>query len=145
MANLPSLFDESPFGLFDPFREFRFPDIDSKLYGKHASRVMKTDIREDDKSFELLIDLPGFKKDEIQAELKDGYLTISASKSQATEDKKEGRVIRSERMTGNCSRSFYVGEAVHQEDCKASFEDGVLTVTVPKVVPEKSAGRISIA
>jgi HSP20 family molecular chaperone IbpA len=83
------------------------------------------------------MDLPGFKKDEISAELKDGYLTVSARKDEKHEDKKEGRLIRSERSTGSCSRTFYVGEGVKQGDCSASFADGILTINVPKAAAQK--------
>ncbi|MCG5030072.1 Hsp20/alpha crystallin family protein [Mesosutterella sp. OilRF-GAM-744-9] len=135
MASVPTIFEDSPFGAFDPFDVFsgvRFPDPAESVFGKHADRVMKTDVRETDKGYTLMMDLPGFKKDEISAELKDGYLTISAQKDKSREEKMEGRLIRSERSTGACSRTFYVGEGVKQEDCSASFEDGILTINVPK-------------
>jgi HSP20 family molecular chaperone IbpA len=108
---------------------------------------MKTDIRETDKGYELAIDLPGFKKEEISAELKDGYLTVSASKSHKEEEKKEGHLIRQERSSGSCARTFYVGEGVKQADCKASYENGILTVCIPKVTKEEKAAKqmISIA
>ena len=94
---------------------------------------MKTDIRETDNGFELDIDLPGFKKDDVSAELKNGYLTISAAKGLDKDEKdKEGRYIRRERYTGNCTRSFYIGEQVRQEDIKAKFEDGILKIAFPK-------------
>lgn len=118
------------------------------MFGRHADRVMKTDIRETDKSYELAIDLPGFKKDEVEAELKDGYLTISAQKAVEHDEKTpQGRVIRSERSTGACSRSFFVGKDVTEGDCTATFEDGVLHVTVPKVAAHQEPARrlISIA
>ena len=148
-SRLPQLFNEASFfpGFSaDPFEDefFRAPSV----FGRHAERVMKTDIRETDKTYELAIDLPGFKKSEVEAELKDGYLTIAARKAVEKDEKTpEGRVIRSERSTGACSRSFFVGKGVREEDCKASFEDGVLHVTVPKVAaPEAPVRRmISIA
>ena len=94
---------------------------------------MRTDIKETANGFELDIDLPGFKKSDVQAELKEGYLTISASTSKDDAEKdKDGKYIRRERYYGSCSRSFYVGDAVTQEDIKARFEDGILKVTVPK-------------
>ena len=104
------------------------------LFGKNASRIMKTDIRETDTSFELDIDLPGFKKEDIQAHLKDGYLTISAQKGLERDQKEEktGRYIRRERYSGACSRSFYVGENVTEEDIQAKFENGILQISVPK-------------
>ncbi len=139
---LPQLFADTFFPAFvtDPFEGevFHTPSV----FGRHADRVMKTDIRETDTSYELAIDLPGFKKEEVEAELKDGYLTISAHKAVAKEEKStEGRVIRSERTTGACSRSFYVGKEVKEGECKASFEDGVLHVTVPKVNENATPAR----
>lgn len=108
------------------------------LFGKNASRIMKTDIRETEKTYELDVDLPGFKKEDIQAQLKDGYLTITANKGveHNEQDQKSGRYIRRERYSGSCSRSFYVGENITEEDIEAKFENGILQVTVPKKVPE---------
>ena len=102
------------------------------LYGKHAKNLMKTDVRETDSSYELDVDLPGFKKDEISMELKDGYLTIQASKGLDKDEKdKEGRFIRQERFAGSCSRSFYVGD-VRPEEIKAKYESGVLSLLIPR-------------
>lgn len=104
------------------------------MFDKNARNLMKTDIRETDdaKAYRLAVDLPGFKKDEISLDLKDGYLTISAEKGlDKDEDDKKGRVLRQERYAGSCSRSFYVGDA-KPEDVKAKYESGVLTVLVPK-------------
>lgn len=95
--------------------------------------MMKTDIRETDEGYELDIDLPGFKKDEIQAELKNGYLTVSAAKGlDKDEQNKKGEYIRRERYSGSMSRSFYVGEHLNEEDIKAKYEDGILKLSVPK-------------
>ena len=94
---------------------------------------MRTDIKETEGGYELDIDLPGYKKEDVQAQLKEGYLTISASMNKDNGEKdKNGKYIRRERYFGSCSRSFYVGEAVTQEDIKARFEDGILKVSVPK-------------
>ncbi len=134
---LPSIFGES---LFDdwmgfPFRGFE-SDVDHKLYGKHAARVMKTDLKEHENGFELKVDLPGFKKDQITLELQNGYLTISAAKGLEEEGKdKKGRIVHQERYTGSMTRSFYIGENVREEDVKAVFEDGVLTLDFPKETP----------
>ena len=108
------------------------------LFGKNASRIMKTDIRETEKTYELDVDLPGFKKEDIQAQLKDGYLTITANKGveHNEQDQKSGRYIRRELYSGACSRSFYVGENITEEDIEAKFENGILQVTVPKKAPE---------
>ena len=131
---LPSIFGES---LFDdwmgfPFRDFT-SDADRKLYGRHAAHVMKTDLKEHDEGYELSVDLPGFKKDQISLELENGYLTISATKGLEEEDKtKHGRIVHQERYAGSLSRSFYVGETIREEDVKARFEDGVLTLCFPK-------------
>ena len=135
---MPSIFGEN---LFDDFFE-DFPWMDDnmdmkktekKLYGRRAARLMKTDIKEQDNGYELVIDLPGFKKDEINAQLDNGYLTISASKGLDKEEKnKEGKYIRKERYAGAMSRSFYVGDEVTQADIKARYEDGILRLSVPK-------------
>ena len=122
-----------------PFDEKFFTEKKDPLYGKNVSRLMKTDVRETEKTYELDIDLPGFKKDEIQIELKDGYLTVSAAKGldEDDKDKETGKYIRRERYTGSCQRSFYVGEDVKQEDIKAKFENGILSLSVPKPVEQK--------
>ena len=112
---------------------FGFPEVDKALYGKHANNVMKTDVKETDTGYEVDIDLPGFKKDEINAQLDNGYLTISAAKGLDKDEKdKKGKYIRKERYAGAMSRSFYVGEGVTQEDIKAKYEDGILRLSVPK-------------
>ena len=103
-----------------------------------TSSVMKTDIVEKDGNYELSIEMPGVKKEDIQMELKDGYLNVTASHNTNTEDKdKEGRIIRQERVSGSYSRSFYVGNDVRTEDVKASFDNGELIVTVSKEAPNK--------
>ena len=136
---MPSIFGENLFD--DWFDEFPFYDFDKsmkntekKLYGKKAGRIMKTDIKEKKDGYELEIDLPGFTKDEINASIEDGYLTISAAKGldKDEKEKESGRYIRKERYAGACQRSFYVGEGVKQEDLKAAFNNGILTVAVPK-------------
>ena len=140
---MPSIFGESLFDDMFPFDDSFFTSKKNPLYGKNASRVMKTDIKENEGSYELDIDLPGFKKDEITAELKDGYLTVSAAKGldEEEDDKKTGRYIRRERYAGSMSRSFYVGENMKEEDIHAKYENGILTLDVPKeqkkAVPEK--------
>ena len=103
------------------------------LYGKHAKNLMRTDVRETENSYELDVDLPGFKKEEIQVALEEGYLTISAAKGvEKKEDDKKGKYIRQERYSGSCSRSFYVGENVTEQDSAAKFEDGILKLSIPK-------------
>ena len=117
------------------------------LYGKHAQNMMKTDVREKDDSYELDVDLPGFKKDEIKVQLKDGYLTLSAAKGlDKDQQDKQGNYIRRERYAGAMSRSFFVGEDVAQEDIHAKYEDGILRLSVPKKAPKKieNTGYISI-
>ena len=131
---MPSIFGEN---LFDDFmNDFSFPtfpNVDKELYGKHAKALMKTDVREKDNSYELDIDLPGFKKDEIQAQISDGYLTISASKGLDKDQKDDkGRYIRRERYCGECSRSFYIGDGITEKDVSAKFEDGILKLSIPK-------------
>ena len=135
---MPSIFGED---MFDDFmRDFPFFDenagnkIEKKLYGRHAKNMMKTDIKEQEDGYELEMDLPGFTKDEITAELKDGYLTISASKGldKDEQEKETGKYIRRERYAGACQRSFYVGEDVTEQDIKAEFKHGMLKLFVPK-------------
>ena len=128
---MPSIFGENLFN--DDWMDFGFPEVDKALYGKHANNVMKTDVKETDTGYEVDIDLPGFKKDEINAQLDNGYLTISAAKGLDKDEKdKKGKYIRKERYAGAMSRSFYVGEGVTQEDIKARYEDGILRLSVPK-------------
>ena len=132
---LPSIFRDN---LFDDM--FDFDDFDKEfnrmmrpLYGKHAQNMMKTDVRETDNSYELDIDLPGFKKDEIKVELDNGYLSISAAKGlDKDEEKKDGKYIRRERYAGSMNRTFYVGNQLTQQDIQAKFEDGILKISVPK-------------
>ena len=128
---MPSIFGEN---LFDDFMDgFAFPTANWN-YAKNTANVMKTDIKENDKGYELDVDLPGYKKEDVKAELKDGYLTISASNENTKEEKDEdGKYIRKERYTGSVSRSFYVGKYVTEEDIHAKFENGILKLSVPKV------------
>ena len=139
---MPSIFGEN---LFDDWMDFSFPeipDVDKTLYGKHAKNMMKTDVKENDHGYEVAIDLPGFKKDELHLELNNGYLTISAEKGLDKDEKdKKDKYIRRERYAGSMSRSFYVGDSVKEEDIHAKYENGILTLNVPKeqkqAVPEK--------
>ena len=135
---MPSIFGED---MFDDFmRDFPFFDenagnkIEKKLYGRHAKNMMKTDIKELEGGYELEMDLPGFTKDEITAELKDGYLTVSATKGldKDEQEKETGKYIRRERYAGACQRSFYVGEDITEQDIKAEFKHGILKLFVPK-------------
>ena len=130
---MPSIFNDN---VFDDFFDFPFYDdrAEKKLYGHHAANLMKTDIQEHDDGYTLEMDLPGFKKEEIQIELNNGYMTINAAKGldEDEKDKKSGKYIRRERYTGSCQRSFYVGEDVTEEDIKAEFKHGILKLFVPK-------------
>ena len=132
---LPSIFGENMFDDFfsDPFG-MMVPQGRDPLYGKHGKNLMKTDVRETENSYELDIDLPGFKKDEIKVSLEDGYLTIEAAKGldEDEQEKKTGKYIRKERYAGACQRSFYVGDNLTQEDIKGEFKHGILTLNVPK-------------
>ena len=145
---LPAIYGEN---MFDDFFGTDFGNdffgAGNPLFGKNGRNLMKTDIRETDdaKAYRLAVDLPGFKKDEIQLDVKDGYLTIRAEKGlDKDEEDKKGRVLRQERYAGVCSRSFYVGD-VRPEDIKAKYEDGVLTVLVPKEEVRKSPASTAIA
>lgn len=146
----PSIFGENLFDdFFDDF--FDFPVIDDKamqkaqrnLYGRNAANMMKTDVQEHGDHYEVDIDLPGFKKDELSLELKDGYLVISAAKGLDKDEKEEktGRFVRRERYVGSMSRSFYVGEDMKQEDIHAKYESGVLRLSIPK--PEEKKPEIA--
>ena len=132
---MPTLFTENLFDdWFDDFGlEREMNSLNRKLYGKHAGKEMLTDVREHEDHYEVEIDLPGFKKEDISVELENGYLTITANKGHNQEEKnKEGKIIRQERYAGSMQRSFYVGDAVKVEDVKAKFEDGVLRLCIPK-------------
>lgn len=139
---MPSIFGEN---FMDDF--FGVPE---RTYTQSAQNaLMKTDVVENKDGFDVSIDLPGFKKEDVKGEVKDGYLIITASTKQSKEEKnKDGKYIRKERYSGTCQRSFYVGEDITQEDIKAKFEDGVLKLEIPKkeAKPEvKEAKYISIA
>ena len=144
---LPSIFGENLFDeWFDGSLEKQFFGGRDPLYGKHAKNLMKTDVKELDHGYLLDVELPGFKKDEIEIQLQDGYLTISANKQIEKEEKKEkGRYIRQERYGGQCNRSFYVGD-IRPEDIQAKYEDGVLRVQIPREEESKlqKQSRISI-
>jgi len=143
----PSIFGEN---LFDDFFDdlFDFPMLDEKamqkaqrkLYGHHAANMMKTDVQEHDDHYEIDIDLPGFKKDELSLELKGGYLIITAAKGldKDEKEKKTGKFVRRERYAGSMSRSFYIGEDIKEEDIRAKYEGGVLKLNVPKVEENQS-------
>ena len=137
---MPSIFGENLFD--DDWMNFPFNDEfwgkKNPLYGKHAQNMMKTDIRETDGSYELDIDLPGFKKDEIKASLENGYLTITAEKGLEKDQKEEEgkKYICRERYSGSCQRTFYVGDEIEQDDIKASFKHGILRLDIPKKQPK---------
>ncbi|MBR4702549.1 MAG: Hsp20/alpha crystallin family protein [Oscillospiraceae bacterium] len=140
---LPSILGENLFDDwfgFPALRELR--DLDRKLYGHSAAREMKTDVHEHEDHFEVDIDLPGFKKEELTLNLENGYLTVGAAKGLEEEKTtKKGKVIRQERWAGSMQRTFYVGDALTEEDIGAKFENGVLSLTIPKKeakpLPEK--------
>ena len=122
---MPSIFNDN---LFDDFFDFNYP-----TFRYDTTELMKTDIKETDNGYEVTMNLPGVKKEDVKAELKDGYLTIQVSSNRNNDEKdSEGRYIRRERYSGSCSRSFYVGDNVTEEDIKAKFEDGTLTMMIPK-------------
>ena len=130
-----AIFGENLFDDFftDPFGMMVMPQRHDPLYGKHSKNLMKTDVRETEDSYELDVDLPGFKKDEVNVELKNGYLTIQAAKGlDKDETDKKGKYIRQERYAGSCSRSFYVGEDVEAGEVAARFENGILQLSIPK-------------
>ena len=127
---MPSIFGES---LFDDWRDYSFPDVEKVLYGKNRNHMMKTDIRETNAGYEMAIDLPGFKKDEININLENGYLTINAAKGLDKNEKDQnGKYIRQERYASSMTRSFYVGEGITEKDIHAKYEDGTLRLELPK-------------
>ena len=140
---MPSIFGENLFDdLFDDFPFYIDKDtknVEKKLYGRKAGRIMKTDIKEKEDGYELIVDLPGFSKDEVKASLENGYLIISAAKGldKEEEEKETGHYIRKERYSGACERSFYVGEELEQSDIKAEFKHGILKLFVPKKEAKK--------
>ena len=142
---MPSIFGESL--LDDFFDEFNGGTRNRVRYAAPSNGVMRTDIKESADDYEISIDLPGYQKEDVQAELKDGYLIISAKNERSTDDSDGKTFVRRERFYGTCSRSFYVGEEIKQEDISAKFENGVLTMTVPKHVekPVEEKKYISIA
>ena len=149
MSNyLPTVFGENLMDVFDGFdRNFfhRFGNVDRALYGKHAQHMMKTDVKETDEGYEVDVDLPGFKKDEIHLELNNGYLTISTEKTLEKDNEgKKGKMLRQERYSGVMQRSFFVGEHLTEEDIKASYDSGVLHVIIPKKDAPKAPEKKTI-
>ena len=145
---LPSIFGENLFDDFftDPFGMMMPVRGNDPLYGKHAQNLMKTDVRELENAYEVDVDLPGFKKDEIRLDLKDGCLSISASKGLDKDQKdKEGKYIRKERYVGACSRSFFIGEGIEPRDVSAKFEDGILRISLPKQSKQELPQNSTIA
>ena len=135
---MPAVFGEN---LFDNFFDNNFFSGRNPLYGKQEKDIMKTDVREKDGNYEVFVDLPGFKKEDVTLNLENGYLTITAEKGLEKDEDEKGSYVRKERWSGSCSRSFYLGDGVRAEDIKAKMEDGILTLTFPKEVkklPEKN-------
>lgn len=146
----PSIFSENLFDdlmdfSFPTFRDFNFDDVDRKLYGKHAARLMKTDVHEHDDLYEIDIDLPGFKKDQIQLTLEKGYLTVTAAKKVEKDEGEKGKTLRKERYDGTLQRSFYVGDTLTEKDITAKLEHGVLSLSIPKKAEEKLPEKKLIA
>ena len=145
---LPTVFGENLMDVFDDFDRsfFRgFGNVDHALYGKHAQHMMKTDVKETDEGYEVDVDLPGFRKDEIHLELNNGYLTISTEKSLEKDEKnKQGKMLRQERYAGTMQRSFFVGEQITEEDVKATYENGVLHLIIPKKEAPKAPEKRTI-
>ena len=144
---MSDLFGENLFDEFWGFPAHELANMDKRLYGKNAPHMMKTDVHETETDYEMEMDLPGFKKDQISVKLEDGYMTISAAKGHDNEKKdRHGKIIRQERYSGAMQRSFYVGDAVKKEDVKAKFEDGVLKLCIPKkeLLPPSENNTINI-
>ncbi|MBO4884085.1 MAG: Hsp20/alpha crystallin family protein [Clostridia bacterium] len=139
---MPSIFGENLFDEFFGDWDRQMRNMDRRLYGKNAAREMKTDVHEHEDHFEVDIDLPGFKKDEITLELQNGYLTVTAAKGvDKDETTEKGKLIRQERYAGTLQRSFFVGESLTEADITAKLEHGVLSLSIPKAearkLPEK--------
>ena len=139
---MPSIFGESLFDDWFDDIDRQMQHMDRRLYGRNAKREMKTDVREKEDGYEIDMDLPGFKKDQVELTLENGYLTVTANKGFDKDEKDDkGRMIRQERYAGSMQRSFYVGQNMTEEDVKARFEDGVLHLNLPKKdarkIPEK--------
>ncbi len=139
MLMMPRNFSES---LFDDFMDVPFEKLfqpeHNMIFGKRGKHLLKTDVKEKEGKYELEMELPGFKKEDIKLQLENGYLNVSASRGLNKDEKdKEGNYIRRERYSGSCSRSFYIGENVEQKDIKAKFENGVLTLIFPKIEEKK--------
>ena len=145
---LPSIFGDNLFDEWFDFPTFRqLNDIDRKLYGRHAAQEMRTDVHEHEDHYEMDIDLPGFKKEDITVNLENGYMTVNAAKGLDKETTtKKGKIIRQERYAGALQRSFYLGEGLTEEDITAKFENGVLSLTIPKKevrkLPERRTRQI---
>lgn len=137
---VPSIFGKD---MFDDFFGFPFYDdkdfkkMEKKLYGHREKNLMKTDVKENGNGYELEMDLPGFKKEEVKVSLDNGYLTVSAAKASTEQEEKEhGKYIRRERCYGSCQRSFYIGDDIRQEDIKGEFKHGILKLSSPKQEPK---------
>ena len=131
----------------DSFFDHWMNDFPSSRYlVQNDADLMKTDVKETDNGYQVIVDLPGFNKEDVNAQLEDGYLTITASRSANNDEKdKDGKYIRRERYQGNCSRSFYVGDSLTEEDIKAKFDNGTLTMEIPKVSAQKVENKKTIA
>ena len=137
---MPRLWNDS---FFDNWMN-DFPS--SRYLVQNDADLMKTDVKETDNGYQVIADLPGFNKEDVNAQLEDGYLTITASRSANNDEKdKDGKYIRRERYQGNCSRSFYVGDSLTEEDIKAKFDNGTLTMEIPKVSAQKVENKKTIA
>lgn len=136
---MPSVFNENLLDdFFDGANLFGYVPVSRKM----STEFMKTDIKEHENHYEMQIDLPGFKKEDLKLQLNNGYLTISASHDENNDEKdKDGKVVRQERYSGSMQRSFYVGDNLKQEDISAKFENGVLILNVPKKAPEKEVSE----
>jgi HSP20 family molecular chaperone IbpA len=138
---IPSIFNSN-------FMDTFFDDFDRRPAKAASSQItlMRTDLKENDDKYQLEIELPGYQKEEVKAELQNGYLIISASKTENKEEKDGMKYVRRERYTGSCSRSFYVGDEMKQEDIKAKFDNGMLILDIPKHVekPVEEKKYISI-
>ncbi len=136
---MPSIFEDR---FFDDWRDFGFPDMPKALYGRDAKSWMKTDIKELESCYEVAVDLPGYAKEDVKVKLDNGYLIVTAAKNVDNGKKDEnGKYILKERYSGSMSRSFYVGENLTEQDIHAKFENGILTLDVPKELKQIPQGE----
>ena len=123
------------YDLFDDLFDDPFFNHDMRPMNRPMP-MMKTDVRENDNSYTIEVDLPGYSKENIKVDIDNGYLNIAATTDSTIEEEDKGKLIRHERYSGECSRSFYIGEDIEEKDIHASFDKGILKLEIPKKMEE---------